>query len=207
MQQGIEECVRRYHGQRLCLCTQAVAYLSRPFCFFFFLSSYLTVTELLGFEPSHTSKRGSRVAVLQFLILFAFYSQLAYLYFGSDNSTRRTIILITTINDESLRYSSWHLCPRRFCVSVLHRFDMLSSHLAQHINGSSSSNPMANSDSSTTSACTITQLTFISFNLIPTTTIYATTVTATSQVDCGGCAFEIRDLGGPGIGPVCHANR
>lgn len=54
----------------------------------------------------------------------------------------------------------------------------------------------------TTSAspCTTTLRTLIPFDLSPTTTVYATTKTAISKVNCGGCFLRIQNIGG--IGPV-----
>ncbi|KAI9715289.1 MAG: hypothetical protein M1812_006100 [Candelaria pacifica] len=50
--------------------------------------------------------------------------------------------------------------------------------------------------------CTTTLTHFAQLNLSPTTTIYAKTVTATSSVNCHGCALTITNVGGPG--PVRH---
>lgn len=53
-------------------------------------------------------------------------------------------------------------------------------------------------------SCTTTLTKVAPFNLDPTTTVYLSTETETSSVDCGGCVLAIttRDFG---HGPVCLA--
>ncbi len=53
--------------------------------------------------------------------------------------------------------------------------------------------------------CTTTLTKFPQFNLDPTTTVYLSTETETSSVDCGGCSVVAVTTRYLGPGPVCLA--